>query len=73
VLNALKENQYTGAETQCPNLHLEHFYEACDYTDPPNIFDSTLFFWHFQKREIKVGKELITEFKSTTLRTSHAE
>ncbi|WJX89503.1 hypothetical protein P8452_71495 [Trifolium repens] len=40
VLNALKENQYTGAATQCPNLHLEYFYEACDYIDPPNISDS---------------------------------
>ncbi|XP_045802421.1 uncharacterized protein LOC123896006 [Trifolium pratense] len=37
VLSALKENQYSGAETQCPNLHLEHFYEACDYTDPPGV------------------------------------
>ncbi|KAK2415945.1 hypothetical protein QL285_038382 [Trifolium repens] len=32
VFNALKENQYTWDETQCPNLHLEHFYEACGYT-----------------------------------------
>ncbi|GAU10725.1 hypothetical protein TSUD_425160, partial [Trifolium subterraneum] len=31
VLNALKENQYSGAESQCPNLHLEHFDEACGY------------------------------------------
>ncbi|GAU52000.1 hypothetical protein TSUD_418040, partial [Trifolium subterraneum] len=37
VLNALKENQYSGAESQCPNLHLEHFDEACGYTDPPNV------------------------------------
>jgi hypothetical protein len=40
MLNALKENQYSGAETQCPNLHLEHFYEACGYTDPHGISDS---------------------------------
>ncbi|XP_045831120.1 uncharacterized protein LOC123922450 [Trifolium pratense] len=40
VLSALKENQYSGAETQCPNLHLEHFYEACDYTDPPGVSES---------------------------------
>ncbi|MCI53992.1 hypothetical protein A2U01_0075239, partial [Trifolium medium] len=26
MLNALKENQYSGAESQCPNLHLAHFY-----------------------------------------------
>ncbi|GAU30099.1 hypothetical protein TSUD_55830 [Trifolium subterraneum] len=40
VLNALKENQYSGAESQCPNLHLEHFDEACGYTDPPNVSES---------------------------------
>ncbi|MCI28073.1 hypothetical protein A2U01_0049273, partial [Trifolium medium] len=34
VLSALKEDQYSGAESQCPNLHLGRFYEACDYTDP---------------------------------------
>ncbi|GAU49708.1 hypothetical protein TSUD_135300 [Trifolium subterraneum] len=33
VLNALKENQYSGAESECPNIHLSHFYEACGYTD----------------------------------------
>ncbi|GAU41492.1 hypothetical protein TSUD_13740 [Trifolium subterraneum] len=40
VLNALKENQYSGAESECPNIHLAHFYEACGYTDPPNISES---------------------------------
>ncbi|KAK2369696.1 hypothetical protein QL285_082812 [Trifolium repens] len=35
VLQALKEDQYSGADPQCPNLHLNHFYDACDYTDPP--------------------------------------
>ncbi|GAU51890.1 hypothetical protein TSUD_416750, partial [Trifolium subterraneum] len=40
MLNALKENQYSGAESQCPNLHLEHFDEACGYTDPPNVSES---------------------------------
>ncbi|MCH89024.1 hypothetical protein A2U01_0009917 [Trifolium medium] len=40
VLNALKENQYSGAESQCPNLHLAHFYEVCCYTDPPNVTES---------------------------------
>ncbi|GAU52017.1 hypothetical protein TSUD_418330, partial [Trifolium subterraneum] len=40
VINALKENQYSGAESQCPNLHLSHFYDACDYTDPPGISES---------------------------------
>ncbi|MCI79591.1 putative transposable element protein, partial [Trifolium medium] len=30
-LTALKENQYPGSESQCPNLHLCNFYEACDY------------------------------------------
>jgi hypothetical protein len=40
VLNALKENQYSGADSQCPNLHLEHFDEACGYTDPPGVSES---------------------------------
>ncbi|GAU31493.1 hypothetical protein TSUD_332680 [Trifolium subterraneum] len=40
VLNALKENHYSGAESQCPNLHLEHFDEACGYTNPPNVSES---------------------------------
>ncbi|MCH83187.1 nucleobase-ascorbate transporter 11-like, partial [Trifolium medium] len=31
VLSALKENLYSGSESQCPNLHLSHFYKACDY------------------------------------------
>ncbi|MCI90165.1 putative transposable element protein, partial [Trifolium medium] len=25
VLSALKEDQYSGFESQCPNLHLSHF------------------------------------------------
>ncbi|MCI33849.1 putative athila retroelement ORF1 protein, partial [Trifolium medium] len=37
VLSALKENPYSGSEAQCPNLHLSHFYEACDYTNPPGV------------------------------------
>ncbi|MCI07973.1 hypothetical protein A2U01_0029043, partial [Trifolium medium] len=40
VLTALKENQYSSAESQCPNLHLSHFCEACDYTDPPRVSES---------------------------------
>jgi hypothetical protein len=40
VLNALKENQFTGSETQCPNIHLAHFFEACSYTDPNGITES---------------------------------
>ncbi|MCH91038.1 hypothetical protein A2U01_0011962, partial [Trifolium medium] len=40
VLSALKENPYSGSESQCPNLHLSHFYEACDYTDPPGVSES---------------------------------
>ncbi|GAU39062.1 hypothetical protein TSUD_321320 [Trifolium subterraneum] len=49
VLNALKENQYSGAESQCPNLHLEHFDEACGYTDPPNVSDPNLHLEHFDE------------------------
>ncbi|GAU38875.1 hypothetical protein TSUD_67380 [Trifolium subterraneum] len=40
VINALKEDQYSGVESQCPNLHLSHFYDVCDYTDPPGISES---------------------------------
>ncbi|GAU43677.1 hypothetical protein TSUD_302400 [Trifolium subterraneum] len=40
VISALKEDQYSGSESQCPNLHLSHFYDACDYTDPPGISES---------------------------------
>ncbi|GAU40179.1 hypothetical protein TSUD_374870 [Trifolium subterraneum] len=40
VINAFKEDQYSGSESQCPNLHLSHFYDACDYTDPPGISES---------------------------------
>ncbi|MCI34206.1 hypothetical protein A2U01_0055424, partial [Trifolium medium] len=40
VVSALKEDQYSGAETQCANLHLSHFYDACDYTDPPGMSES---------------------------------
>ncbi|GAU44809.1 hypothetical protein TSUD_292020 [Trifolium subterraneum] len=40
VINALKEEQYSGAEAQCPNLDLSHFYDACDLTGPPGISDS---------------------------------
>ncbi|MCI70277.1 putative athila retroelement ORF1 protein, partial [Trifolium medium] len=39
-LSALKEDQFSGAESQCPNIHLSRFYEACDYTDPPNVSES---------------------------------
>ncbi|KAK2359227.1 hypothetical protein QL285_084620 [Trifolium repens] len=41
VIQALKEDQYSGADSQCPNLHLNHFYDACDYTDPPGISESS--------------------------------
>jgi hypothetical protein len=40
VINALREEQYSGTESQCPNLHLGRFYEACDYTDPPGVTES---------------------------------
>ncbi|GAU48674.1 hypothetical protein TSUD_324710 [Trifolium subterraneum] len=40
VINALKEDQYSGSKSQCLNLHLSHFYDACDYTDPPGISES---------------------------------
>ncbi|XP_045831666.1 uncharacterized protein LOC123923068 [Trifolium pratense] len=40
VLSALKENPCSGSESQCPNLHLSHFYEACDYMDPPGVSES---------------------------------
>ncbi|MCI35052.1 hypothetical protein A2U01_0056273, partial [Trifolium medium] len=41
VLTALKENPYSGSESQCPNLHLSSFYDACDYTDPPDVSKSS--------------------------------
>ncbi|GAU21678.1 hypothetical protein TSUD_242500 [Trifolium subterraneum] len=37
VLSALKGNQYSGAESECPNIHLSRFYDACGYTDPASI------------------------------------
>ncbi|MCH90689.1 putative transposable element protein [Trifolium medium] len=40
IISALKEDQHSGAETQCPNLHLSHFYDVCDYTDPPGVSES---------------------------------
>jgi hypothetical protein len=40
VLQALKEDQYSGADSQCLNLHLNHFYDACNYRDPPGISES---------------------------------
>jgi hypothetical protein len=41
VLSTLKEDQFSGSESQCPNLHLQKFYEACDYTDPPGVSESS--------------------------------
>ncbi|GAU10282.1 hypothetical protein TSUD_423300, partial [Trifolium subterraneum] len=40
VLSALKENQFAGSESECPNIHLARFYEACGYTDPPGVTES---------------------------------
>ncbi|GAU40459.1 hypothetical protein TSUD_134610 [Trifolium subterraneum] len=40
VLSALKENQFSGGESECPNIHLSRFYEACGYTDPTGISES---------------------------------
>ncbi|GAU37489.1 hypothetical protein TSUD_275410 [Trifolium subterraneum] len=40
VLSALKENQFSGNESECPNIHLARFYEACGYTDPPGVTES---------------------------------
>ncbi|GAU44803.1 hypothetical protein TSUD_291960 [Trifolium subterraneum] len=40
VLSALKENQFSGGESKCPNFHLSRFYEACGYTDPTGVSES---------------------------------
>ncbi|GAU15422.1 hypothetical protein TSUD_44590 [Trifolium subterraneum] len=40
VLSALKENQFSGNESECPNIHLARFYEACGYTDPTGVSES---------------------------------
>ncbi|GAU31161.1 hypothetical protein TSUD_315860 [Trifolium subterraneum] len=40
VLSALKENQFSGSESECPNIHLARFYEACGYTNPTGVSDS---------------------------------
>ncbi|GAU28118.1 hypothetical protein TSUD_295550 [Trifolium subterraneum] len=40
VLSALKENQFSGSESECPNIHLARFYEACGYTDPTSVSES---------------------------------
>ncbi|GAU49183.1 hypothetical protein TSUD_133780 [Trifolium subterraneum] len=40
VLSALKENQFSGSESECPNIHLARFYEACGYTDPTGVSES---------------------------------
>ncbi|MCI39947.1 putative athila retroelement ORF1 protein, partial [Trifolium medium] len=37
VPNALKENKFSGADVECPNLHLSHFLDVCDYTDPSGV------------------------------------
>ncbi|GAU46309.1 hypothetical protein TSUD_401860 [Trifolium subterraneum] len=40
VLSALKENQFSGSESECPNIHLARFYEACGNTDPTGVSES---------------------------------
>ncbi|GAU51742.1 hypothetical protein TSUD_415390, partial [Trifolium subterraneum] len=40
VLSALKENQFSGSESECPNIHLARFYEACGYTDLAGVSES---------------------------------
>ncbi|GAU21459.1 hypothetical protein TSUD_32900 [Trifolium subterraneum] len=40
VLIALKENQFSGNEPECSNIHLARFYEACGYTDPTGVSES---------------------------------
>ncbi|GAU45603.1 hypothetical protein TSUD_285720 [Trifolium subterraneum] len=40
VLSALKENQFSGGESECPNIHLSRFYEACGYTGPIGLSES---------------------------------
>ncbi|GAU10453.1 hypothetical protein TSUD_419230, partial [Trifolium subterraneum] len=40
VLSALKENQFSGNESERPNIHLARFYEACGYTDPTGESES---------------------------------
>ncbi|CAJ2646353.1 unnamed protein product [Trifolium pratense] len=37
VIKALKENKFSGADSECPNLHLSNFLDVCDYTDPPGV------------------------------------
>ncbi|GAU32930.1 hypothetical protein TSUD_152910 [Trifolium subterraneum] len=40
VLSALKENQFAGSDSECLNIHLARFYEACGYTDPTGVSES---------------------------------
>ncbi|GAU10206.1 hypothetical protein TSUD_421460, partial [Trifolium subterraneum] len=40
MLSALKENQFSGSESEFPNIHLAQFYEACGYTDPTGVSES---------------------------------
>ncbi|CAJ2637261.1 unnamed protein product [Trifolium pratense] len=67
VLSALKENPYSGSEAQCPNLHLSHFYEACDYTDPPGALEQMPSYAKFLKELLtKKRKPLDDEMVSMT-------
>ncbi|GAU42733.1 hypothetical protein TSUD_287890 [Trifolium subterraneum] len=40
MLSALKENQFSGGESECPNIHLSRFYEACGFSDLTGVSES---------------------------------
>ncbi|GAU34018.1 hypothetical protein TSUD_393640 [Trifolium subterraneum] len=69
VLNALKENQFSGAESECPNIHLSHFYEACGYTDPPGVSESNKRLRLFKLSLTGRTKDWINTLPSNTITT----
>ncbi|XP_045822039.1 uncharacterized protein LOC123914922 [Trifolium pratense] len=62
VLSALKEDQFSGSESQ-------KFYEACDYTDPPGVSESAKRLRLFKYSLIGRAKDWLDTIPPNTINT----
>ncbi|GAU28696.1 hypothetical protein TSUD_216030 [Trifolium subterraneum] len=69
VLSALKENQFSGSESECPNIHLARFYEACGYTEPTGVSESNKKLRLFPLSLIGRAKDWIDTLPPNTIAT----
>ncbi|MCH84281.1 hypothetical protein A2U01_0005112 [Trifolium medium] len=69
VLKDLKENKFSGADVECPYLHLSHFLDVCDYTNPPGVSESAKRLKHFKYSLTGRAKDWLGTLPNGTIKT----